>query len=84
MNGLIVDDTPKHRSPSPETVHSVFIPEHNLCIPLVMQGVISGIPVCKPNVQELENCPWIQLTSDEMWDPQTQILAQQEEFHENG
>jgi hypothetical protein len=59
MNGLIVDDTPKHLSPSPETVHSVFIPEHNLRIPLVMQGVISGIPVCKPNVQELENCPSI-------------------------
>ncbi len=84
MNGLIVDDTPKHLSPSPETAHSVFVPEHNLHIPLVMQGVISGIPVRKPSVHELENCTWIQLTSDELWDPQTQVLVQQEQLYESG
>jgi hypothetical protein len=79
MNG-----SPKHLSPNPETAHSVFIPECNLCIPLVMQGVISGIPIRKPSEYELENCPWVSLTSDEVWSPQTQILAEREKAYENG
>jgi hypothetical protein len=84
MNGLIVDDPPKHLSPNPETAHSVFIPDYNFRIPLVMQGVISGIPICKPSEVELETCPWIPLTSDELWDPQTTVLAEREKAYEDG
>jgi hypothetical protein len=54
MNGIEVDDVPKHLSS--KSTHSIYIPEHNIRIPLSMHGVISYVPVRKPSIQELENC----------------------------
>jgi hypothetical protein len=38
MNGLIVDDVPKHLSQNPDTSHSIYIPEHDLRIKLGLIG----------------------------------------------
>ncbi len=46
LNGVEVDDVPKHLSP--KSTHSIYIPEHNIRIPLSMRGVISYIPIRKP------------------------------------
>jgi hypothetical protein len=76
MNGEEVDDVPKHLSS--KSTHSIYIPEHNLKIPLSMRGVISYIPVRKPTVQELESCWWITLTSDMEWDPHSEDFESNE------
>jgi hypothetical protein len=78
MNGLEVDDVPKHLAKDPTiATHSIYIPEQDICIPLSMHGVISCLPVRLPTIQEIESCRWITLTSDMEWDPHS------EEFENN-
>jgi hypothetical protein len=72
MNGIIVDDIPKHLAPNPEmATHSIYAPNADLCIPLKLKGIISGNKTRYPSVQEVVNCPWIELTSSEPWDPKS-------------
>ena len=66
-NGVVVDDVPRQFGGT----HSLFIPKHNLRIPLRIQGVISSLPVRLPSIEELETCEWIELTAEEEWDPQS-------------
>jgi hypothetical protein len=78
MNGLEVDDVPKHLAKDPTVAtHSIYIPEEDIHIPLSMRGVISCLPVRLPTAQEIESCRWITLTSDMEWDPHS------EEFENN-
>ncbi len=84
MNGVEVDDVPKHLSS--KSTHSIYVPEYDVRIPLSMRGVISYVPVRKPSVRELETCRWINLTSDMEWDPHSEEfelnekLAQENDF----
>ena len=50
-NGLEVDDVPKHllRDPSKST-HSIYIPDHDIRLPLAIRGVISYLPIRKPTI----------------------------------
>jgi len=80
FNGIEVDDVPKHLAKDPsKATHSIYIPEHDIRIPLSMRGVISCLPVRKPTVQEIENCQWIPLTSKTEWDPHSDDFAENEE-----
>jgi hypothetical protein len=60
----VVDDCPRHISPDPsKATHSIYIPQHNLRIPLRLKGVLSYFEMRFPTVVELESYPWIELTS---------------------
>jgi hypothetical protein len=75
-----VDDCPKHLAPDPSvTTHSLFVPQHNLRIPLHLNGVISCIPSHYPSSLELETCQWIELTPSDDWDPHASSFAEEEE-----
>jgi len=50
MNGLIIDDVPKHLSHSPDATHSIYVPEHDLHIKLQMRGVLSVWPALSRNM----------------------------------
>jgi hypothetical protein len=52
-----------------------------LKIPLQLKGVLSYIPMRKPTDKELtpNYCEWIEMTSDEDWDPHSQDFAVAEE-----
>jgi len=79
-HGVIVDDIPRHLSPSPSTAtHSVYIPSSNLRIPLHLDGIISYIPTHYPSTHEIETCEWVELTSSEPWDPKSNVFAENEE-----
>jgi len=79
FNGVEVDDIPKHLARDPaKATHSIYYPEHDICIPLSMCGVISSLPVRKPTVQEIKNCRWINLTSEADWDPHSDDFAENE------
>jgi hypothetical protein len=63
--------------------HSVFKPGHNLRIPLELNGVISGFQSHYPAEEELENCLWIELTSDKEWDPHSREFSEREKDTEH-
>jgi hypothetical protein len=78
-NGLIVDDVPKHLAPDPQhATHSIYIPNHDVRIPLVMRGIVSGFCTRYPTIHELETCLWIDLTNDADWEPNSGHFAEQE------
>jgi len=79
MNGIIVDDVPKHLAPNPtDTSHSIFVPEHNLCIKLQMRGVLSVWPGRKPSLHEIQNCTWVHMTPQASWDPHSADFSENE------
>jgi hypothetical protein len=84
MNGVIMDNIPKHLAPNPETAsHStIFIRTADLRIPLQLKGVISGFKTRYPSLYEVKNCPWIELTISEPWDPKSEVFEEQEKNFE--
>jgi hypothetical protein len=82
-NGLDVHDVP--RQFDQESLHSVVIPQHDLTIPLSMEGVISYLPTRKPTQEEmtefraLDSTSWIELTSDVAWEPYSDSFRTLEE-----
>jgi hypothetical protein len=79
MNGVIVDDCPKHLSdPSRPSTHSIYFPDLDIRIPLELGGVISRICTRHPTNDELEHCLWLHLTSDLEWDPHSSSFADNE------
>jgi hypothetical protein len=64
FNGLTVDDCPKHLAPDPNNAtHSIYVPQHNLRLPLKMKGMLSCLPVRLPTAEKIETCQWVELTS---------------------
>jgi hypothetical protein len=77
--GLIVNDVPKHLLPSPDDEsHSIYIPSTDLRIPLQLKGTLSYVPTRYPSDYELQNCEWVQMTSDENWDPSSPEFKERE------
>ncbi len=72
-NGIIVNDVPKHLALTiTDTTHSIVFPEDDVTLPLELQGVISKITIRLPNIEEIENCRWLTLTSAQNGIPMTQ------------
>ena len=67
-NGIIVNDIPKiidNNSPQ-----CITFPDNNVHLPLLMKGPVPILPISRPNHNDLEVLPRLQLTSDEVvWDP---------------
>jgi hypothetical protein len=72
-HGVVVDDVPRHLSLDPsQATHSIFFPEENVRIPLEMRGVISLFHTRAPSADEIENCKWLCITSEQDWDPHSE------------
>jgi hypothetical protein len=85
VNEIEVDDVPKHllRDPS-KSMHSIYIPDHDLQLPLAMRGVILYLPIRKLTIQEMESCRWVNLTAEAEWDPHSSDFEENEKrAHEN-
>jgi hypothetical protein len=83
-NGIIVDNAPKRLSPNPlMATHSIFVPNDDLRIPTDLKGVISYFITQTPTLQEIETCKWIMLTSENDWDPHSDIFKIHESSYEN-
>jgi len=81
VNGLIVDDCPRHLAPNPETAtHSIQVPNQKLHLPLQLKGILSYLPVHYPSDEELNTCPWIELTADSEWNPKCDSFQENEQL----
>jgi len=80
-NGLIVDDCPQHLAPDPEiATHSIQVPNQKLHLPLQLKGILSYLPVHYPSDEELNTCPWIELTADSEWNPKCESFQENEQL----
>ena len=75
-NGIGVDDVPRQFEKT--SSHSIHIPEHDLTIPLTLNGVISGFECQKPTWEEYMMNPKIELTSSRIWNPSSADFADKE------
>jgi hypothetical protein len=66
-SNIKVDDIPKHLCA--KSTHSIMVEEENLIIPMKLNGIISYFNVRTPTLSEIENCPHINMTSAEEWNP---------------
>jgi hypothetical protein len=66
-SNIKVDNIPKHLST--KSTHSIMVEEENLTIPMKLNGIISYFNVRAPNLDEIENCPHINMTSTKEWNP---------------
>jgi len=77
-NGVTVDDCPTHLSPNKDSTHTIYFPEEDMRLPLQLNGIISFLSIRKPSKKEIETCTWLELTSDEEWDPYADTFADNE------
>jgi hypothetical protein len=77
-NNIIVDDVLQQFGGT----HSIFIPQHDLRIPLTVKGVFSCLPVRLPTVEEIETCEWVELTSSDEWNPKSDMLEERERIYQ--
>ena len=75
VNGVIVEDVPKHLSPGKSSSHSIFFPDDDVQLPLQLNGVISCFPTRFPSDHELNNCRWLVMTNDLPWEPSSPEFA---------
>lgn len=81
-NGVVVDDCPIHLSPNKSSTHSIFFPEQDVRLPLQLNGIISYLSIRKPTQLEIETCTWMELTSDNEWDPYDVSFEEDESKHQ--
>lgn len=75
-NGVVVDDVPIHLGNN--ATHSVYFPDNGLRIPLRIRGCMSYIQCHYPSEDKINNCTWIELTSNDIWDPYSEQFELEE------
>jgi hypothetical protein len=76
-HGIQVDDTPVQYNES--STHSMYIPDHDLRIPLSLDGVISGFDTRQPTIAELQDiATHVELSSAIEWNPHSTEFSQAE------
>ena len=76
-NNVTIDDVPMHLSPT--STHSIYFAANDIQLPLKLEGCISYLDIQYPTNDELENCQWLQLTSEREWDPYSSNMRLYEE-----
>jgi hypothetical protein len=77
-HGIEVDDVPRHLSIDGKSSHSIYIPAEDVHLPLLLHGCILYLPTRYPTDYELENCKWLILSSDAIWNPYSDDFAYEE------
>jgi len=77
--GAIVDNCPIHLSPNHSSTHSIYVAEHDLQIPLQLDGIVLYIDTFCPSDDDLEHGTWVEMTWLTGWDPYSQDFLQQKE-----
>ena len=78
-NGLVCDPLPRQYSRN--SIHGIEDPSSGLIIPFQLHGCISYFPVRLPTEDELKHCRWIEMTSQQEWNPYDTRFIEQERPH---
>ena len=78
-HGIEVDDVPRHLSIDGKSSHAIYIPAEDVRLPLVLHSCILYLPTRYPTDYKLENCKWLILSSDALWDPYSDNFAYEED-----
>ena len=70
------DTTPKQYNSG--SIHGLYNPISNATIPFALKGCISYITLRLPTERKLQQCDYIELTSDAEWDPYSSCFSEQE------
>jgi len=68
-NGVVIDDVPQCLDYHKTSTHSIWFPDEDIRMPLLMNGPISFLPVRYPTEEEMDTCIHLELTSYDEWDP---------------
>ena len=81
LAGVEVDECPKFLAKSPTVNnHSLYIPNDDIRIPLMLEGTISYVPTREATRDELESLPILNLTPNtSTWDPHNAAYRDQED-----
>jgi hypothetical protein len=79
-NGAIIDDVPRHLSHDKSSTHSIYFPDDDIGLPLRLKGAISYIDTRLPSQYDIDNCKWLIVTGDEVWEPHDNAFAENEEI----
>ncbi len=77
-NGLVCDITPKHCTQG-NSLFGIYDKEQDIHLPFELTGCIAHISIRRSMHHEYLNCKQITLTSEEQWDPYSDIFKQQEQ-----
>jgi hypothetical protein len=82
QHGIVIEDCARQFDWS--SSHSIFIPSQDICFPLSLNGIISGLAARQPTDADLEDFSLnIEMTSSEEWDPYSIDIALAEEKLQN-
>ena len=82
QHGIVFEDCPRKFDWS--SSQSIFIPSHDIQLPLSLNGIISGLFTRQPTDEKLEDLSLhIEMTSSEEWDPYSIDYALAEEKLQN-
>lgn len=66
-NGITVDCCPRQYDKS--SLHAIYVKNEDISLPFKMHGCISYLPTRLPTRKELDQCRYIEMTSERKWDP---------------
>jgi hypothetical protein len=80
LNDILVDEVPRCLAPKDKPDgHRIYIPEVNLTIPLLLDGVISYFSVRRPTEEDKQESVWIDMSYDSpAWNPYDPSLKTRE------
>jgi len=62
-----------------KSLHGIHVEDDDVTLHFRMHGCISYLPIRTPTKEELDECRWIYLTSEEHWNPYDEHFANAEE-----
>ena len=85
LAGVELNECPKFLAKQPSLDHhSLFFPQEQLRIPLLLTGIVSYVPICTPSHSDAECLPTLELTPQvSHWDPHNTNYQDQEDAMTN-
>jgi hypothetical protein len=81
VNGITVDNCPRHLASNLDIAnHSIDVPNLQLGMSLKLKGILSYFPVEYQTDEELHTCQWVELTSNDEWNPNCESFEKNKRF----
>ena len=70
IHGVVIEDIPTFLDYYNKSTHSVYFPNEDVRLPLLLNGPVSYLPVRYPTDEEMDQCLHLDLScNDSLWEP---------------